>query len=66
MNQVAFHLGDRNELQRAVQNERLLRAERCGNKEVILAKSGLAVGRSLPLGDGMWSIGQTTLLGLPY
>ena len=57
MNFVASNLTGRKELQRAGQNEKLLKAEGSGNKEVILdkkkKKSKLVIGRShLALGAG--------------
>lgn len=55
MNRAASNLTDRKELQRDVQNEKLLKAEGSGNKEVILGKKvGWLLQGCFPLGDGQF------------
>lgn len=45
MNQAGSRIADRKKLRAAVQNERLIMAERSGNKEIILDKKETGYGK---------------------
>ena len=51
MNQAAFHLENRKELQKAAEKERFLKTEREWDKEIINEKNYFRQGH-LPLGEG--------------
>ena len=59
VNQAASSLADSKELWGTVQNERLLQADRNGNKQVkLLAKGRLVISRSLSFQVQQGSVGQ--------
>lgn len=61
---TASHLAERKGLQKGVLDERLPQAQGSGEKEIILAKSGLVVARSFSSRGWQWSMRQMTLLVL--
>ena len=64
MNQAAFHLKNRKELQKAAEKERFLKAEREWDKEVINEKNGIFQASSPSFGGRQGSIRLITSLVL--